>query len=107
MEKKRKEWPKVDQEKLDKVVKEYIERMIKIYKMGYGTSTDYQIDCPQCGRIRAMDFGGGDWLCLWRDCRYVLPRESYPLGPNGIREIIHFKKMLNFLDKWKHLLELE
>ncbi len=107
MEKKREEWPKVDQEKLDKVVKEYIKRMIKIHKTGHGITTDYQIDCPQCDRARAMDFTNRDWHCLWVDCRYILPRESYPFGPNGIKEVFHLKNLLDFLNKWKHLLELE
>lgn len=103
MEEERKEAPKVSQEKLDKAIREYLERMIKIHETKQGISTDDQIDCPQCGRLRAIVFRDGDWYCLWEGCKYNLPQESCPIGLNGFKEMIRLNNMMDFVNKWKHL----
>jgi len=95
----------MDQKKLEQVIEEYILRMVKNRKAGIGTTTDYLIDCPECGNMRSMQFKGGEWQCLWRDCPCILPSEIAPPSPQQFKEIMALKRDLDFLNKWGHLLE--
>ena len=92
---------KVAKAKIEKVVKEYLERMTQ--KKRVRTSTDYLIDCPQCDRMRAMECRGGIWQCLWRDCHYVLPSELSPPDQHELKQILQIKRQLDFLARWKHV----
>ncbi|OIO47824.1 MAG: hypothetical protein AUJ32_01990 [Parcubacteria group bacterium CG1_02_40_82] len=94
----------MDQKKLEQVIKEYILRMIEVHKTHKGSTTDFLMDCPHCETARGMEFKEGAWTCLWTNCRYVLPVEVAPPGPEEFKQIMILKKRLNFLKRWNHLL---
>lgn len=56
----------MEERKIKKVVREYIERIFTSLEILQGASNDEYIDCPECGRFRAIEHQGkGFWRCVW------------------------------------------
>lgn len=83
----------VTEEEIKEVVKEYIERMFKLFETNTGTSTDMQIDCPRCGSYRGIEFNEKGWICLWRSCQFRFSKELMPPTPGELRAFFNRKKI--------------
>lgn len=82
----------VTEQEIRKVVKEYIERMFKLFRTCKGVTTDEQIDCPKCGKYRGIALDRGAWRCLWLDCRYAFPKELTPPTPQQLEKFYRQKE---------------
>jgi hypothetical protein len=67
-------------EKIKRVVREWMERVRGIHRIGVSSTSDWHIDCPKCDVPRGMDFDHDKkhWRCLWRDCQFTFPRGFEP-----------------------------
>ncbi len=90
------------EQRIMRVVKEYMERMFKLFETCKGVSTDSRIDCPDCGRHRGVEFriGRGEWMCLWRDCYFTFPKELTPPSPDELRAWYHRQENEKIIKKF-------
>lgn len=93
--------------KIEKAIKEYMERMVKAYKIRESNSSDYCIDCPSCHIKRTIKFDiyHKRWQCMIDKCRYLLPHNISPPSFNEIEELIVLKRHLKFIKEWWYLFE--
>ncbi len=86
--------------KIKEAVNDYLDRT----RGEGGKSSDSElIDCPECGRFRAMEFKGVAanyylWKCLWKGCRYEIPEEFSPPGPDEVARLIRMKRNMKMVD---------
>lgn len=74
--------------RVNKAIKEYIERMLISFLTLQGKSDDEYIDCPRCGHGRCLEFKCSKWHCLYHaDCGYVLPSEFFAPGPADLKDL--------------------
>ena len=95
------------EEKIKKVVREYILRMREAYETLHSIGNDQHIDCPYCGFVRAMrphciTRQGHVWQCSWDTCRKQLPLEYSPPAQD---ELERFWDWERFIKETKGFLE--
>lgn len=89
------------EERIKRVVKEYMERMFKLFETCKGVSTDSQIDCPDCGRHRGVECCiERGWMCLWGDCYFTFPKELTPPSPDELRDWYYRQKNEKIIKKF-------
>lgn len=88
------------EEKIKKVVREYIERVFKLFETRWGVTTDEAIDCPQCGRHRGISLTQGGWRCHWIDCNFTFPKGLTPPTPRELEVFLYQKELEKRISKF-------
>ena len=73
------------EQRIKRVVKEYMQRILKLVETCKVAITDDQIDCPKCGRYRCIELRPNGWMCIWKDCYFTFPKELTPPSPDELR----------------------
>jgi len=93
---------RVSEKEIKKVVREWIERMIDIFKKKETATksiswdvAEERIDCPKCSRDRVVQFDPrrNEWWCLYSNCFFTFSRELTPPGPAELEEYWKRKKL--------------
>lgn len=84
------------EKKIRKVVKEYMERTLKICRTLHGCTSDKNIDCPNCETYRGIvcERESTPWP-YWRrcsNCDFAFPQELTPPYPGELKELFELKK---------------
>lgn len=79
----------IPREEIIRVVREYIQRMMKLSETHSGCSTDELIDCPGCGHRRSIQHG----KCLYRDCFFSFPAELRPPTREELADHFHKEEL--------------
>lgn len=74
---------RVEEEKIRRVLTEWLERMLRNFRTLRGCSTDAHIDCPGCANLRAISYQHGGWSCLYR-CGFEFPKHIMPPSPEEL-----------------------
>lgn len=87
---------------IKKVVREWMGRMIKAhYETRTSCTSDENIDCPECGKSRAVSFyHDKGWMCVYPDCSFTFPEELMPPTPQQFEEYLNHKELERRIEKF-------
>lgn len=85
------------EEKIKTAILEYINRARNVFLQGHlphKNDRDCCIDCPSCGKERALECSHGAWYCRWTSCNFKLPADIAPPSPEELASVFLYEEVL-------------